>query len=199
MKRIHYVLIGLGVLTAGVAARAAVGFQPTSQAVEASPLGTASDASALEAVIDQPGPITVETVVGADWSVPMSGLVNLKNAKAKAAGLTEHDEPIVVVFHAIHHPTRGLYLIDTGIERALQNDLPHAAVSRSAMVSKFMHIEKMKVRNDTATWLAEHHEVPAGVFLTHLHLDHVSGMRDVPNGTPVYVGPGEATDRSALN
>jgi len=32
----------------------------------------------------------------------------------------------------------------------------------------------------------------AGVFLTHLHLDHVLGVPDVPAGTPLYVGPGEA-------
>src|SRR5690606_28802478 len=40
---------------------------------------------------------------------------------------------------------------------------------------------------------------PRGVLLTHLHLDHVLGLPDLPEGTPVYVGPGEATDRSFMN
>jgi glyoxylase-like metal-dependent hydrolase (beta-lactamase superfamily II) len=33
-----------------------------------------------------------------------------------------------------------------------------------------------------------------GVFLTHLHLDHIMGLPDVADQTPVYVGPGEAED-----
>lgn len=90
-------------------------------------------------------------------------------------------------------------MIDTGIERAVRDDLPRAAVGRGAVVKRFMHIEKMKVRTDTATWLSNQHDAPAGVFLTHLHLDHVSGMRDVPNGAPVWVGPGEVEDKSAVN
>jgi N-acyl homoserine lactone hydrolase len=32
------------------------------------------------------------------------------------------------------------------------------------------------------------------VFLTHLHLDHITGMADVPNDTPIFTGPGEAKD-----
>jgi glyoxylase-like metal-dependent hydrolase (beta-lactamase superfamily II) len=38
-----------------------------------------------------------------------------------------------------------------------------------------------------------------GVLLTHLHIDHVLGLRDVPNATPIYVGPGEPTQRSFMN
>ncbi len=197
MKRTHYVLIGLGVLSLAIAGRAAAGFRPTEHATEPSPLGTASSEEALEAVVDQPGPITVETVIGADWEVPLSGLVNLNNPKA--AALKDHDEPIIVAFHAIRHPTRGLFLIDTGIERAIRDDFKHSAVGSGAVVSRVMHVEKMKVRTDTATWLSQQHDAPAGVFLTHLHLDHVSGMRDVPSGTPVYVGPGEAQEKTALN
>src|SRR5262249_45582897 len=39
----------------------------------------------------------------------------------------------------------------------------------------------------------------AGVFLTHLHLDHVLGLRDVPNTAPVYVGAGDAEETSFMN
>ena len=197
MKRKHIILASVGVLLLGVAARATVGFTPTSHAVEPAHFGTASSTSALEAVIDQPGPVTVEAVVGADWAVPLSGLINLQNPKAVAAGLKDRDEPIVVQFHAIHHPTRGLYIVDTGIERALRDDPRHSALG-DGLASKFMHLEKLKVRTTTSDWIASH-GTPAGVLLTHLHADHVSGMRDVPNDVPVYVGPGEVAARSTLN
>jgi glyoxylase-like metal-dependent hydrolase (beta-lactamase superfamily II) len=31
----------------------------------------------------------------------------------------------------------------------------------------------------------------AGVFMTHMHIDHVLGLPDVPKGTPIFTGPGE--------
>jgi len=197
MKRKHLVLLGLSVVTLAVGARAAIGFTPTSHASVPADLGTPTSMAAMEAVLDEPGPITVETVVGADWAVTRAALIDLHDPKARAAHLTDGDEPIVIQFHALRHPTRGLWLVDTGVERALRDDPAHSAVGGS-LASKVMHLEKMKVRTDTASWLATH-EKPAGVLLTHLHLDHVSGMRDVPAGTPVFVGPGEATTRQALN
>jgi glyoxylase-like metal-dependent hydrolase (beta-lactamase superfamily II) len=62
-----------------------------------------------------------------------------------------------------------------------------------------MGVDKMRFRTDTAAWIAQQKEPVKGVFLTHLHLDHVSGMRDVPNDAIVYTGPGESTERGFMN
>lgn len=160
-------------------------------------LGAPASASSLEAIVDEPGPVTVETVIGADWAVPLSGLLDLEHPTAKKAGLVDRDEPVHVGFHAIHHPTRGLFLVDTGVERAMF-DAPDEAAIRG-LAAKFMHVERMKRRTDTRTWIERKGQRVAGVFLTHLHADHVSGMRDVPAGTPVFVGPGEVEERSFQN
>ncbi len=56
-----------------------------------------------------------------------------------------------------------------------------------------MNTDALVIHQTTAQWLAEQSEPLAGVFLTHLHLDHVMGLPDIPAGTPVYVGPGEPT------
>ncbi|MGY5810031.1 hypothetical protein ACXHXG_20240 [Rhizobium sp. LEGMi198b] len=37
--------------------------------------------SAMEALIDNPGQIRIETVVGADWKADLSGLVNQNNPR----------------------------------------------------------------------------------------------------------------------
>ncbi len=37
------------------------------------------------------------------------------------------------------------------------------------------------------------------MFLTHLHLDHVSGLPDLRDDVPVYVGRGDAEDRAFVN
>jgi N-acyl homoserine lactone hydrolase len=151
----------------------------------------------LDALVDEPGPITVESVVGADWHVPLSGLLNLDHPKAKAAHLTDREEAIQVSFHAIHHPTRGTFLIDTGVEHALQDDPDQAALRGPATL--VLHVDAFKFHTTTKAWIDAQKAPPAGVFLTHLHTDHVSGMRDVPASAQVYVGPGEATSSGIEN
>lgn len=173
-----------------------VGCAASSHAARPAALGVASSGAAMEALIDRPGPVEIETVVGADWAVSRAGLINLDAPAAKAAHLTDGDEPIQIFVHVLRHPTRGTFLVDTGVTRQLVEDPSQAGVGW--VVRKAMHLEKMKLRTDTATLLRR--EPPlAGVLLTHLHLDHVSGMRDVPPGTPIYAGPRETTDRAFLN
>ncbi len=93
--------------------------------------------------------------------------------------------------------SRGTYIVDTGVERAVK-----AAPERSALrsiVGRFMNVDAMQVHLDTASWIDAQREPLAGVFLTHLHMDHVSGMPDIPRETPIYVGPGETKERDVTN
>ncbi len=191
-RRVAGLTLGLGLGLASLSA-----CRPTTHATAPSALGVARASAELDAIVDEPGPVRVETVVGADWHVPRSGLVNLDHPKAKAAHLADVEEPIVVVFHALHHPAQGLYIVDTGVERAIRDDPDHAALS--GVAARYMGVRDMRVRTDTRAWLATQPESLKGVFLTHLHLDHVSGMRDVPNDAVVYTGPGESAGRGFLN
>jgi N-acyl homoserine lactone hydrolase len=168
----------------------------SSHSVQPAKLGRVARTSELLALLEQPGPIAVETVEAADWAVPLSGLLNLDHERAEAAGLEDRDEPIVIFFHAVRHPTQGLFMIDTGVERALRDDPDNAAIR--GIVASAANIDQLKVKTDTAGWLREHGPL-AGVFLTHLHVDHISGMPDVPKGTPFYAGPGEPTPRNLDN
>jgi len=159
--------------------------------------GTSSGSTALEQVVDQPGPIEVESVASATWQVPLDGMLNLEHKAAKAAGLTSSDQPVVIYFHALRHPTRGLFIVDTGVEHALSSDPEHAAVR--GVVAKLAKIDTVHTAIDLKTWLAKQPQPLAGVFLTHLHLDHIMGMPDVPHGTPVFSGPGETRSHGFLN
>jgi glyoxylase-like metal-dependent hydrolase (beta-lactamase superfamily II) len=196
MQRKFKLLLGAAAVLVAVGARAALGFPATSHPVEAATLGKPIAGHELDDWVDRPGPVTVETVVGCDWAVPRSGVINLEHPTAKSAGLQDGDEPIVILFHVIRHPTRGLFFVDTGVERALRDDPDHAIVH--GLMASVMHREKMRFHVTTAEWLRGQQK-PSGVFLTHLHFDHVTGMRDVPASTPVYAGPGEAKHRSFMN
>jgi N-acyl homoserine lactone hydrolase len=194
MTNLRSSLLAAGSLALSLSAAACA---PTTHAVAPSTIGVPRSTADLAAVVDEPGPVTVETVVGADWQVDRSGLINLNHDKAVAAGLKDGPEPVIVPFHAIHHPTEGLYLVDTGVEKALRDAPEKAAVK--GMLASFMHIDKMVFHTDTAAWIGRQKEPVRGVFLTHLHVDHISGMRDVPSSAIVYTGPGEATEKAFLH
>ncbi len=172
------------------------GCAATSHATQPSALGVARPVSELLPLLDQPGPVEVETVNSADWAVDRSGLINLDHPTAKAAGLKDGEEPIQVYFHALRHPEKGLFIVDTGVEKALRDAPEKSALG--GLVRSAMNLEKMTFQAPLGEWLAKQSQPLAGVFLTHLHLDHITGMADVPAGTPVYTGPGEAGARAFL-
>jgi len=190
----YSIILALSVAGAGLAAQGCV---VTGHPVVPSPVGEPRTERDLEAIVDQPGPVEARTITIADWSVPRSGLLNLDHPKAKAAGLVDREEPIQLYLHALRHPTRGLFLVESGVESALVND-PSNAVVRG-VVAQAAHIETIKVRQTTRDFLAAEPSPLAGVLLTHLHIDHVLGLPDVPRGTPLYVGTGEARASGFLN
>lgn len=169
----------------------------SSHATEPSALGKASSSAALLGMIDAPGPVVAETVVACDWQIDRGGLLNLDHPRAEAAGLEDGLEPGQIYFHVLRHPSRGTFLIDTGVEKALR-DAPDDAAIRG-IVAGAMKVDKMKFVTPLGDWVARERAPIRGVFLTHLHVDHVSGMPDVPAATPVYAGPGETGVRAFQN
>lgn len=158
-------------------------------------LGAASSTAALRAAAATPGPVKLTRIVAADWAVDRAGLINLDHPEARAAGLEEGDEPIQIYAYAIEHPTRGTWLIDTGVAAAFRSE---DTAPVSGMVASAMNFEKLTVHTDTHQWLEANGPI-AGVMLTHIHLDHIMGLPDVPDSVPVYAGPGEADVSAFLN
>jgi N-acyl homoserine lactone hydrolase len=197
--RTRYLVLAavLAALGGTFAVARAVGFAATSHATQKSALGEARPTADLVKLLDQPGPVELETVSSADWVVERGGLINLNHHVAVSVGLEDGEEPIQVYFHALRHPQRGLFIVDTGVETALRDAPDRSALS--GLVRGAMQMEKLKVNAPLGEWLAKQPQPLAGVFLTHLHLDHVMGLADVPRGTPVYTGPGEASARTFMN
>ena len=184
-------------LASAAIAASASGCAATSHAIVPAAFGVARSASSLEAVVDQPGPISVETVVSARWQVDRSGLIDLHDARAKAAHLVDGPEPIDLFIHVLHHPQKGAYVVDSGVERAFASDPAHAAVH--GFLGNMAHLERMIVDRPMADVLAAEAAPVQAVFLTHLHLDHVLGLRDVPDSVPIFVGAGDPEDTSFMN
>ena len=187
------------VVWAGLLAVAVLGTAcaASTHAIQAARLGHEIDVDAFEAALDRPGPVRFERVVAADWVVARSGLVNLDHEAARAAGLEDGDEPIEIFFYVLEHPTEGDFIVDSGVSR----DFTKASGSDDvgALVEAVMNTEALDVHVPMADWVAARSNPLAGVLLTHIHLDHIMGLPDIPEDVPVYVGPGETLHRSFLN
>jgi N-acyl homoserine lactone hydrolase len=153
----------------------------------ATPYGDDDAVSTADAIttsdIDVPGPIEVETIVSARWTADTAGLVDLGNPKTRE--LAGGKVPIVLAVHVVRHPKHGLFVIDTGVPRgwrtgAKDNVSGLIAGPFVADVAPVVPLADI-VGGDKL----------AGVFFTHLHIDHVLGLPDVPKGTPLFAGPGE--------
>jgi N-acyl homoserine lactone hydrolase len=162
-----------------------------------SQLGKPSSIAAMDKLLDTPGPIEVKTVNSADWTVPLEGLLDLKSPAAQAAHLADHPEPIHIFAHILRHPKFGTFLVDTGVSQRLIDHPDEVGVSW--LVRKVMPLGDIHVRNSTAQILARIPGGIQGVFFTHLHIDHISGMPDIPGNVPLYVGRGESTRTSFQN
>lgn len=165
--------------------------------VETATQGKAVDSAVMEALIDTPGPIELETVASADWAVPLSGLLNLENKAAKDAGLADQKESIHIYLHTLYHPALGHFLVDTGVaEKWLR--LP-GEYGVGIVLQKGMGLNELKLRQSTEKVLANLSGPVQAVFLTHLHLDHISGLPAIAADTPIYAGPRETVESFWLN
>lgn len=169
----------------------------SSHPVDKPTLGKDTGSAEMERLLDQPGPILLETINSADWSVPLAGLLNLNSPAAIQAGVKDRDEPIQVYAHVLHHPLFGNYLVDTGVSKKLVDDPGREGVSW--LIQKVMHLEKIQLRKSTSVIVQGMGRKLSGVFFSHLHLDHISGLPDISNDVPLYVGATESTATSFKN
>lgn len=174
-----------------------LGCTASSQPTERSELGRPVSVAELEAALPRPGPIAFERIVAADWVVDRSGLINLDHPEAKRQGIEAGPEPIEIFLYVLTHPTRGTWLVDSGVAEVFREE--GRAPQVSALVDSVMGTDALEVHVSTAEWLAAQANPPAGVLLTHIHMDHVMGLPDVPASVPVFVGRGETRGRAFLN
>lgn len=143
--------------------------------------------------VNEPGPIHFEKFTAADWAVERGGMINLKHERAKAAHLTNEAEDIHIYFYILDHPEHGSFMVDSGVARSVQERSDEMPIKWP--VTSAMPLDELVVHLDTRSYLDSRKTPLSGVFLTHLHLDHILGLQDIPKGVPLYVGPGETDDR----
>lgn len=166
------------------------GCNASSIATQASAKGEHISLAELESIIDVPGPIAFKKHLAARWSINLSGLLNLEHPLALKAGLEDRDEPIELYVYSLTHPVEGTYLVDSGISKRFIS--PAGNPDLSFLVKMAMGTDTLQVVNTTDALVRQSPSAVNGVFLTHIHIDHILGVADLPAETAVYTGPGES-------
>lgn len=154
-----------------------------------SELGQPSRASGLEASLQRPGVVTFERIRFASWTAGRGTLIDRDDPRTQS--VPEGSEEAVIYAYVADHPDFGRFLIDAGVSAQLPTRVNW--VMRRALSDLIIKLDQT-----TAEWLVGR-SPPRGVFLTHLHFDHIGGLLDIAPSTPVYLGPGEASERNRYN
>ncbi len=161
----------------------------THHPVMASELGVASSSSVMEASLARPGVVTFQRVRFATWTGGRGTFIDRDDPRT--ASVPQGTEEANIYAYVLDHPTRGRYLIDAGVSADLEPRLNW--VMRRGLADMNVRIDQT-----TGRWLDGRMQ-PRGVFLTHLHFDHIGGLIDLGPETAVFGGPGDGAERSWTN
>lgn len=181
-----------------VAATLLAGCAVTSHKATPAAKGTLITRAQIAVKPGEKGPIRFEKIAATEgWAVERAGLIDINDPKAQTAGLTKGDEPTTIYFYVLEHPRFGTYLIDTGVGDVFRKDKKDWPVS--GIVAGAMNFDKIRIPITSGEWLRKRGANVGGIFLTHIHLDHIMGAADFPRTTPIYMGPTESQNRGFLN
>lgn len=197
-KKKRYGLYAIGLVSLSIAASILWASQATAtrHAVQNSTLGHQSSRLALVESLTSGAKVSLHTINSANWTAPLSGLINLDHPKAEQASLEDHQEKIQVYTYHLQHPVHGDFLIDTGVSQQFF-DAPESQGVPPWLASQF-GFDTMMLVTTTEELVASLQQPLQGVFLTHLHLDHISGLPAIDKQVPLYVGDGETREKYYL-
>ncbi|MEM7179464.1 MAG: MBL fold metallo-hydrolase [Spirochaetota bacterium] len=135
--------------------------------------------------------VVFQKVRVADWEIHRSGLIYLGHPKAKQQNITEGQEKIQIYMYVLDHPTKGRIIIDSGISDLYRKPLDTWPIPEG--LRKGLSMNKLKVLTTNKDFFAKDKKMPNYVLLTHLHMDHIMGLADIPPEIPVFTGPNEAS------
>jgi glyoxylase-like metal-dependent hydrolase (beta-lactamase superfamily II) len=136
-----------------------------------------------EEVLDNPKPITLEKFQTGTVIINKKGTLNPEHPLAQDIKDEELDVPILA--YCIHHKEYGDYLLDAGLDYSYYHD-PLGGI-------KEPHADEfIQKKNQNISFHLEKRRIDLkGVFLSHLHPDHIAGIRELPKNIPYVMGKGE--------
>lgn len=139
-------------------------------------------------ILSNPQDITIEVIETGQLYISNHFFLNMKHPNAK--GLKREKITVPVYCYLIRHPILGNYLVDAGLDQSFQEN-PYGNI-RGLLRKLFWPLKSYQKRGqDIGTQIKEKGVDLKGVFFTHLHMDHISGMQHLPKDIRLVVGKGE--------
>ncbi|MCK6520165.1 hypothetical protein L6R49_01880 [Myxococcota bacterium] len=162
--------------------------------VPAAPPTTTVAATDLIALLNTPGPIVHSVHISGRSTATIEGLLDLQHPAAKAEGLVNSEISVVTPVHRLIHPSAGVFVVNTGFERAMTRGGRGAARGFGLALLNTQTFEE-----PLADILKSAGAPIGGVLLTSVSVHNVLGLRDVPPGTPIYAGAGDTSYETPFN
>jgi N-acyl homoserine lactone hydrolase len=144
-----------------------------------------SGSTSWEQVFKKPAPVKMIRLITGTVKVKRSDMLNLKHPGA--AGLADEELRLNVFSYLIQHAKYGNFLVDAGLGASIQKN-PYGNVKG---VFGKMLLYSQETGMDIVSVLKKKKITLKGVFLTHLHYDHTSGLDDLPSDMNCYFGKNE--------
>lgn len=148
------------------------------------PIKTSSYGS-WKTIFENPAPIEVISYQTGSVLIDLDGALNPNHVKSpRIYGTVE----VPILAHFISHKKHGHFLLDAGLDKSYYHD-PYGGVDVP------LKEEYIQDKNQNIGYqLGDDSSKLNAIFLSHMHPDHIAGLRDLPKEIPVIVGKGEIED-----
>lgn len=144
-------------------------------------------------VFKNPRPIDVKSFITGYVMINKRGTLNPKHKGAQ--DIEDELLKVPVLSHWIHHAKYGDYLVDAGLDSSYTVD-PYGKMKGlfTALFKRFKLFgdQYIQDRDQNLGFHIKKNSINLnGVFLSHLHSDHIAGIRELPKNIHYFVGKGE--------
>lgn len=148
------------------------------------PLKT-SQYESWKTIFKHPAPIEIMSYQTGSVLIDLEGALNQYHLRSpRISGTVE----VPILAHLVSHKKLGHFLLDAGLDKSYYHD-PYGGID-AQLKEEYIQDKNQNIGYQLGTDSSKLN----AVFLSHMHPDHIAGLRDLPNEIPVVVGAGEIED-----
>ncbi len=134
-------------------------------------------------IFKNPCPVTIETFVTGTVTINRRGTINTEHPDA--GNVKDEIMNVPIKNYLVRHKELGDFLLDAGLDK-LYTDDPKGGINGDVVDEFYQN------RNTNIKYQLESRKIkPRAVYLSHLHPDHIAGVRELPKNIPYFIGKGE--------
>lgn len=124
----------------------------------------------------------VDNIISGRVKLNMHGSINRNYAIKNGIRDQQFYKP--VISHLIKHEDLGYFLIDAGLDTSFKDDMYGS--QKGILKEKYATAFKQDEGQSVEDYIKNHNINLTGIFLTHLHIDHIAGLLNLDDNLPIY-------------